>query len=145
MFSWSLTWSLIGFVFGYGAGAITMRLIPPVKDHKTAWMRTIGVIFMVAALVTVVQGVSFQIQQRAVLDCQAQYNKEVAEAIKARADLQDLDRSNIVMMAEEVITADGREEVNAALAAYIKRQTAIDKARDQFQIPQYPDDCEVQS
>lgn len=154
----ALAWSLAGFVVGFLGG----RISRDVRDIRNAAVdddeytgpdrrrrrppfggdRLLGVFLILLAISTVTLLAVSNAQQRAIVDCQADVNRQLVEAINARGDSAAKDRKALNDMLQAVLTLPTPEQRRDALVDYLNTSKRTDEERARAPYPDPEDfDC----
>lgn len=106
-----------------------------VRKLRFSNLHLIGVILVILAAFTVVQGWYFLHKQGQTVDCQTRYNQAFLETLRARTDLSERDRKNNEEFIASWGAPGGPDKALAAAIRYLETKAAIDAERNRFPYP----------
>lgn len=163
----SAVWAVTGFAAGFILGRVardayraSSRADPPVEtgapvsthaSGKRRWRPTtqwvLGIIVILLAIVTVVQGIVESAATRHVVDCQQEYSNAFADALDARTvssgqaqDALDTLVTTVGHALSEPPTAQRAADVQKAITAYLASRAALKTEQQQHPYPPAPRD-----
>lgn len=151
----SLGWSLLGFAVGWIAASLRRDVLTikeaivdeeqqfPHGPSVTTATRWLGVIVILLAVASVIQGVVTQRRLSDVTECQAEFNAEFAEVLTLRADLAEEDRvalQSMLIGIYRVREDDAAQEER--FREYVEQIQASNEEREDHPLPELPrGDC----
>lgn len=152
----SLAYSLLGLIIGFVLGRATKevheikeKIVEP--DHHPQHekpsrkqgqgvmkSRTLGVMLIVLALLTVLMSSLTAVQDRAQSDCFRRYNVAFGKAFSERAKAADADRASLNKMLTAINTPDQATRARV-YQQYLDELAQTDKQRKANPLPQPPD------
>lgn len=154
----SLVWSLIGFAVGWLIASMrtdvkTIREAVVHDDERQERERRIdthrlsrwlGLVAMLLAVATVVQGVAQQRRLNDISECQTEYNNDFAQSVQQRSALGDEDRNAL----QEMLLAlyrqrdDSTEERLRTFEEWVATTQRNERERAEHPLPELPKgDC----
>jgi hypothetical protein len=128
-------WSALGFVAGIIVGTgIRIQFLGKALDARGR-DRLLGAALISIALVSTIQSLAFQRQQRSITDCQSRYNEQYQAALQERAKNADRDRNNTNEMVRSVLSAPDRTTSRSALEKYIQVNDRLAQQRQGLKLP----------
>jgi hypothetical protein len=164
----SVAWFTAGLVIGFLVGRLRREIHeirevvvdgePPTRvRHRSKWLgeRALGVIVLLLAVATVVQGVVFERQQARVVACQTRFVEDFTEALRVRDRIANearenarQDRDSISKWLQDVTAADpaDRRRITEAYLAgrtqLAEERRVLDQQRTGTPLPTLPKECE---
>lgn len=106
------------------------------RGHPTDRSRTLGFVFIVIAVIMVVQGVWLQYDQARESSCQSEYNADVSAVVAQRSTWADEDRRELNNMIFKIIDPKASDpEQAAAVKKYVTTAKANDALRKANPMP----------
>jgi hypothetical protein len=165
----SIAWFTAGLVIGFLVGRLRREIReirevvvdgePPtrVRHHRSGRLgeRALGVIVLLLAVATVVQGIVFERQQARVTACQTRFVDDFTDALRVRDRIADEgrenareDRDSISKWLQDLLAADPAdrqritEEYLAGRTQLAKERRVLDQKRTGTPLPMLPKECE---
>lgn len=134
----SLAWSMLGFVLGYFLGRATGEVhivnVKTDEDYRVPNHRRFDVVVGTSVIILSILSVilaSMAISRRGdQVACQSQYNAAVADALRARTEAANEDRTALTKLVSGVAQSKSSEDTLRALNQYLAttRKTEQDRA-----------------
>ena len=99
----------------------------------------IGLVVLILAVFTVVQGYYFHAQDEEQADCFEKQFAALSQALSIRGDLTSRESTNTRQVIQSVSVAKNEAEVQAAFKAYNTEAIKIQQIRTETPIPPYPE------
>lgn len=146
----SISWSIIGFIVGWLVGRemlfvtqIREAVVPEEEIERTdpklpKGNRVLGIVVIILAIFTVVQGSYFAYENNQKSECQAQFNADFAKVLGLRAQWANEDKNAEIKLFTDLLAAKpggGR----VILQKYLEVTARTDKLRAENPLPKLED------
>jgi hypothetical protein len=112
----------------------------PLRSLSPISQRVIGVVILFLVVMTVTSTLYYSHEQRAISNCQTEFNVQFIKQLKARNDIATSDRNSIAELIQKILTVNSREERRKALQDYVKTKEENDAKRAQHPLPTLPEE-----
>lgn len=154
----SAAWALAGFVGGFTLGRAvrdsyrqTGAIVTTHATGKRSWRPSaqwvLGVVVILLAIVTVLQGIVQGAATRHVVECQQQYSDAFSAALDARTNATNTAQNALDQLVttvghalSEPPTAQRGADVQKAITAYLNSRAALKQQQQQHPYPPAPRD-----